>query len=89
MVDPLAHFVVRPVDWDEAGRLSAHSHPLFYPRLNNKLPEGGAVAGSMLTPPGPSYDWHSSYDWDNRSHDCPGSLLLTPPPIFPHIKPAS
>ena len=77
MIEALADFAVRPVDWDEAGRLSAHSHPLFYPRLNNKLPEGGAVVGSMLTPPGPSYDWH------NRSHDCPGSLLLTPTPHFP------
>ena len=28
MVEPLTNPVVRPVDRDQAGRLSAHSHPL-------------------------------------------------------------
>ena len=36
MIEPLADSVVRPVDWDEAGRLSAHSHPLKLPEAEHQ-----------------------------------------------------
>ena len=54
MIEALADFAVRPVDWDEAGRLSAHSHPLNLPEVEQQAPRRRSIDGCLAHVDAPS-----------------------------------